>query len=198
MPLTKTDFKTEFIEVFKREILREGADKLLQWLLSTDFFAAPASTRYHLACEGGLCEHSLGVWRRLTNNAELSDISPETLAVCGLLHDLCKVDFYKTSTRNVKNEVTGAWEKKPFYQVEDTLPYGHGEKSVYIISGFMRLSREEAMAIRWHMGGFDDSVKAGSFTMGEAFARFPLAVQMHVADLQATYLDEHRSIDIES
>ena len=92
----------------------------------------------------------------------------------------------------MKNEQTGQWEKQPFYTVNDQLPYGHGEKSVYIISGFMRLSREEAMAIRWHMGGFDDSVKVGSFALSGAFERYPLAVHLHVADLQATYLDEVR------
>lgn len=186
------DCKSQFTEAFGNNITREGADKLLLWLAGSDFFTAPASTRFHLAVPGGLCEHSLGVWRRLCQNTELTEVSDETKAICGLLHDVCKVGFYKATTRNVKNERTGEWEKKPYYQVEDTLPYGHGEKSVYILGGFIRLSREEAMAIRWHMGGFDDSVKAGSFTISDAFGQFPLAVQLHVADLQASYLDEKR------
>ncbi|TCL42810.1 HD domain-containing protein [Harryflintia acetispora] len=185
--------REQFIEIFNEHVKREGASQLLSWLQRTDFFTAPASTRFHLAQEGGLCLHSLNVYRRLCQNPQAAaEYSPETLAVCGLLHDICKADFYAVSTRNVKNEQTGQWEKQPFYTVNDQLPYGHGEKSVYIISGFMRLSREEAMAIRWHMGGFDDSVKVGSFALSGAFERYPLAVHLHVADLQATYLDEVR------
>lgn len=71
-----------------------------------------------------------------------------------------------------------------------TRGYGHGEKSVYIISGFMKLSREEAMAIRWHMGFSDTEFKGGGFSVGNAFEKFSLAVLTHIADLQATYLDE--------
>ena len=74
--------------------------------------------------------------------------------------------------------------------VDDKLPYGHGEKSVYIVSGFMRLSREEAMAIRWHMGFSDNDFQGGGYSVGNAFEMFPLAVLLHIADLQATYLDE--------
>lgn len=190
--------KSEFIKIFTENIHRSGADKLLAWLESTDFFTAPASTKYHGAHEGGLCEHSVNVFKRLAaiacsewgNEPEYCENHIEDLAICGLLHDVCKANFYKTSTRNVKNEETGQWEKQPYYSVEDQLPYGHGEKSVYIISGFMRLTREEAMAIRWHMGGFDDAVKGGSYAISGAFDKFPLAVMLHCADLQATYLDE--------
>ena len=97
------------------------------------------------------------------------------------------MNFYKPGTRNVKNETTGQWEKVPCYTIEDQLPYGHGEKSVYIISGFMRLSREEAMAIRWHMGAWQDGEKQNA---GAAFSKFSLALLTHMADMQATYLDE--------
>ena len=190
--------KPEFIKIYTENIHRSGADKLLAWLESTDFFTAPASTKYHGAHEGGLCEHSINVYEQLRVICDFESASPcsypepaiETMAICGLLHDVCKANFYKTSTRNVKNEETGQWEKQPYYSVEDQLPYGHGEKSVYIISGFMRLTREEAMAIRWHMGGFDDAVKGGSYAISGAFDKFPLAVMLHCADLTATYLDE--------
>lgn len=192
--------KSKFIKIYNENIKREGADKLLTWLQTTDFFTAPASTKYHGAHEGGLCEHSVNVFKRLAalacsewgNEPEYCQNRMEDLAICGLLHDICKANFYKVSTRNVKNEETGAWEKQPFYQVDDQLPYGHGEKSVYIISGFMKLTREESMAIRWHMGGFDDSVKGGSYAISGAFDKFPLAVMLHCADLTATYLDEGR------
>ena len=112
----------------------------------------------------------------------------ESVAIIALLHDLCKVNFYKVDYRNVK--VDGQWTQQPYYTIDDTLPYGHGEKSVYIISGFMRLTREEAMAINWHSGGFDDRVKGGSFAMSDAYYKFPNAMIFHTADLMATYLDE--------
>ena len=122
--------------------------------------------------------------------------SEESFALCGLLHDVCKAQFYKVSTRNVKNEETGQWEKRPFYAVEDAFPYGHGEKSVYLIERFVRLKPAEAMAIRWHMGGFDDAVKGGNFAISAAFDRYPLAVKLHLADLEATYLREHGTSEI--
>ena len=92
----------------------------------------------------------------------------------------------------MKNEQTGKWEKVPFYQVEDQFPYGHGEKSVWLIERFMRLTVEEAAAIRWHMGGFDDAVRGGSFAVSGAFESWPLCVELHIADLRASYLDEER------
>lgn len=196
--------KDRFIGLYQQLITRPGADKLLAWLETTDFFEAPASTRFHLSHPGGLVEHSIHVYHRLhdlfvserqnrENNPfiELSDNEEETIAICGLLHDICKANFYAVEMRNRKNE-QGQWEKYPFYVVNDQLPYGHGEKSVYIISGFMKLTREESMAIRWHMGFSDNDFKAGGFSVGNAFEKFPLALLTHMADLQATYLDEPR------
>ena len=125
--------REEFIALYQERITRRGADKLLDWMTKTDFFTAPASTRYHLACAGGLMEHSAHVYYRLRKvvSSEYGDESPyseETLAVCGLLHDLCKVNFYKEDIRNVKEN--GVWVQKPYYTVDEQLPYGHGEKSV--------------------------------------------------------------------
>lgn len=175
--------KEHFINLFKENIHREGADALLAWMEKSDFFTAPASTKYHLAREGGLCEHSINVYSRFDCD------NPESRAICGLLHDVCKTNYYDVAYRNAKDD-NGKWQKVPYYTVEDKLPYGHGEKSVYIISGFMKLTREEAMAIRWHMGGFDDSVKSGSYAMSEAFRQFPVALRLHIADMEATYFDE--------
>lgn len=189
--------KDKFIKAYTENITRPGADKLLTWIESSDFFAAPASTRFHLSSPGGLLEHSLHVFERMkaicANEATITpgfnEPSMETIAVCGLLHDICKANFYAVEMRNRKND-QGRWEQYPFYVVDDKLPYGHGEKSVYIISGFMRLSREEAMAIRWHMGFSDNDFQGGGYSVGNAFEKFPLAVLLHIADLQATYLDE--------
>ena len=164
------NFKEEFIKIFTANVHRSGSQELLNWLETTDFFTAPASTKYHCACLGGLVQHSVNVYYTLTERYFNNETdSPESFAICALLHDLCKAQFYKVSTRNVKNETTGAWEKQPFYAVEDLFPYGHGEKSVFLIERFMRLKPAEAMAIRWHMGGFDDSAKAGNFSISVAF-----------------------------
>lgn len=186
--------KDEFIEIYKKNISRVGSEELLKWISGTDFFTAPASTKFHCACEGGLVMHSLNVYKVLVDRYfdDKTD-SLESFTICALLHDLCKAQFYKISTKNVKNEITGIWEKQPFYQVEDAFPYGHGEKSVFLIERFMRLKTSEAMAIRWHMGGFDESAKSGGFAMSLAFDKFPLAVKMHIADLEATYLKEKRT-----
>lgn len=189
-------YKKEFIDIFEKHVKRDSAQKFLSWLQTTDFFTAPASTRFHCACESGLVSHSVNVYNVLREKYFEDGDSEESFALCGLLHDVCKAQFYKISTRNVKNEETGQWEKKPFYTVEDAFPYGHGEKSVFLIERFIRLKPAEAMAIRWHMGGFDESVKGGSFSMGNAFYQYPLAVKLHLADLESTYLVEKGTSEV--
>lgn len=190
-------YKEDFIAIYKQEIRREGGDALLEYLKKSDFFTAPASTRFHLAEEGGLCAHSLNVYYRLkelvANEAKpwAENVSDETVAICGLLHDVCKIGTYKVDYKNQK-QPDGSWAQVPYYTIEEVLPYGHGEKSVYIINGFMRLTREEAMAINWHMGGFDERNSKGGKVMAAAYEKFPLCVLVHAADLMASYLDELR------
>jgi len=192
-------FKDRFVEIYKEHISRPGSDKLLEYLLSpsSDFFTAPASTRYHGNYEGGLVEHSLNVYdclvdylsrEKVKNDFNLS-YSDETIAIVSLLHDLCKINVYKSGFRNVKDE-NGKWIQVPNYTFEDLLPYGHGEKSVYIISGFMRLTREEAFAIRYHMGFSGEENKT---TVGNALEMFPLALAVNIADMEATFLLEGES-----
>ena len=185
--------KDAFLALYREHITRPGGTELLDYLERSDFFSAPASTRYHGSYPGGLCAHSVNVYNRLTELVEAESIvrgkasfGPETLAVCGLLHDLCKVGFYTVSTRNVKNEQTGKWETQPYYAVEDKFPYGHGEKSVFMIERYMRLTLEEAMAIRFHMGDYSDQ------NTSRAFEKYPLALFLHQADERATFLDENR------
>ncbi len=187
--------KNEFIKIYNENIKREGASELLNFIENSDFFTAPASTKFHSAIEGGLCFHSLNVYKRFKQNliSEFKDkytdvISEESIAIIALLHDICKVNCYKLDYRNVK--VNGEWTKQPYFAYEDSLPYGHGEKSVYMISGFMKLSRDEAMAINWHMGGFDSRVLGGNYSLSTAFYSYPLSVIFHISDVQATYLDE--------
>ncbi len=188
--------KEEFLEIFRENIHRDGSAALLDFLeRQSDFFTAPASTRFHGAYAGGLCEHSVNVYdclkdylaRERVQELYGLEYTPETVAIVALLHDVCKIDCYRPGTRNVKNEQTGVWEKVPTFFYEDKLPYGHGEKSVYIVSGFMRLTREEAMAIRWHMGF--TGTEEGRL-VGQAFEQFPLAFALSVADMEATYFLE--------
>ena len=190
--------RERFISIYKDKIHREGADKLLEFLCSDtcDFFTAPASTRYHGAYEGGLLEHSLNVYDCLCDYMARPRVretygitySDESIAIAALLHDLCKINFYKTSFRNVKDE-TGRWNSVPYYTIEDSLPYGHGEKSVYIASGYMKLTRDEAFAIRYHMG-FSGPEDNG--TVGQALEMFPLAFALCVADSESAYYLEGR------
>ncbi len=191
-----SDYKEEFLRIYRQHIQREGADALLQWLQGTDFFSAPASTRYHGACEGGLVMHSVNVYNEMRERYFEEGDSEESYAICGLLHDLCKTSFYTTSTRNAKNAKTGLWEAVPYYAVEDAFPYGHGEKSVFLIERFMRLKLPEAIAIRWHMGGFDEAVKGGSFSISQAWRNYPLGVKLHMADLSASYLLERGTSEV--
>lgn len=181
-------YKEQFIETYKNNISRQGSQELLEWLLKTDFFTAPASSKYHCACEEGLIMHSLSVYNvMMEKHFDAEKDNSESFAICALLHDLCKAQFYKVSTRNVKNDETGKWEKVPFYAVDDLFPYGHGEKSVFLIERFMRLKIDEAMAIRWHMGGFDDS---SGYSISLAYEKYPIAVKLHLSDLESTYLRE--------
>lgn len=210
-------FKEDFIKIFKDNITRPGADALLAWLEKSSFFEDPASTKFHLAEPGGLCEHSLNVYRRLKRFVEaeseydisFASISDETIAICGLLHDVCKVGCYVKEPKNQKTydpeKVSNAqrwqvkhddlgdfiWETVIGYKYDDTMPYGHGEKSVYIISGFMKLSREEAFAIRYHMGPF---IEGEMQNASKAFELYPLALFTHLADLTASKLDEKEAV----
>ncbi len=190
------DSRERFLRICNHEIQREGIDKLLDYLCSSscDFFTAPASTRYHGAYAGGLVEHSLNVYdnmrdymgrERVQKEFKLT-CTPETVAITALFHDLCKVNCYKTSTRNVK-DANGVWKTVPYYEFDDKLPYGHGEKSVYMLSGYMRLTREEAFAIRYHIG-FASSMD--SRTVSSAMYLYPLTLALYIADMEATYFQE--------
>lgn len=190
--------KERFIKIYNENIKREGSEKLLEYLCSPscDFFDAPASTRFHGSYPGGLLEHSLNVYDCLSDYLERErtrslygmNYSPESIAIVSLLHDICKANCYKKTFRNVKDD-NGVWQKVPSYLFEDPLPYGHGEKSVYIISGYMKLTREEAFAIRYHMGFSADD---NALNVGKAFEMFPLAFALSVSDMEATYFIESK------
>lgn len=178
--------ETEYKKVYSI-IERPGAADLLQWMGANGFFEAPASKRHHGAKPGGLAEHSVNVFRRLlwlNTEEEKRQQSPqydlETVAICGLLHDLCKIDAYK------KVDFEGITE----YQLTRNFPAGHGEKSVILILQFMHLTQEEILAIRWHMGQYDFYARGGGFDLDNAFHQCKLAVMLHLADMMATHFDE--------
>lgn len=191
------EMQDRFLDICKTHIHREGVDELLEWIAKSDFFTAPASTKYHGAYAGGLVEHSLNVYKCLAEIVKRYpelNISDETVAIVALFHDLCKANFYKTGTRNVKDEESGQWYKKEVYEIDERFPIGHGEKSCIITQWFLRrLSTDELLAIRYHMGGFDAIVKGGDFSMSKAYEMCPLAPMLHLADMEATYLLEART-----
>ena len=185
--------KEEFLNIARENIKRDGIEELLSWLQTTDFFEAPASSKFHSAEAGGLCFHSINVYKRLLKLASDEwgeNINHESIAIIALFHDICKCCFYKVEMRNVKEN--GEWVQKPYYAIDDQLPYGHGEKSVYMINGYLRLTREEALAINWHMGGYDSRVAGGDMSIANAYYKYPICTLTHLADVMATYLDEKK------
>lgn len=191
--------KDLFIQLCRKNIKRDGIEDLLNYISTTDFYKAPASTRFHGCYKGGLVEHSLNVYDALINLDNTLDenvkdkarycYDKESLTIVSLLHDLCKANFYVPSTRNVK-DASGKWTTVDCFTIDDKFPMGHGEKSIYLIRNYIKLTDDEALAIRWHMGGFDNSVKGGDMSLSKVFENCPLALALHIADMQATYFYE--------
>lgn len=184
--------KDDFIKLYTEHIKRPGATELLEWLETTDFFVAPASTRFHGNYEGGLCEHSVNVWEELVRLLKAYPdvrVTAESAAIVSLLHDLCKIGCYQTELRNTK--VNGVWVQRPVYVFKEDYCFGgHGSKSVYLIQRYMNLTEAEAAAVNCHMGFADRS--PGDYSLGAAYEQFPLAFLLHAADASATYIREHK------
>ena len=179
-----------FWEIYDKYITREGSKELKEWLLSSDFETAPASTRFHGSYEGGLIEHSVHVWEemvRLLKAYPEIQTNGETVAIITLLHDLCKIGCYKVELRNKKEN--GVWRSVPAYVFDEDFAFGgHGSKSVFLIQQFIKLTPEEAVAINCHMGSWDRS--PSDYAVGDAFEAYPLAWLLHVADESATFIRE--------
>jgi len=204
------DPRADFLAVYNRSVnRREGAVAMLKWLENeTDFFTAPASSKNHLAQPGGLVTHSLNVWRRLREITvrdltgryapgvcHISEAEEETVAILGLLHDVCKAGVYHQETKRRKNQETGKWEDYLGYTFRDPFPLGHGEKSLFLITRHMALTEEEALAIRWHMGAYDDAVKGGSRSMTEAMKLTTWVWRLQEADMCAAWIDERSAAE---
>lgn len=180
-------------EYFMGMVEREGIDRLMEFIKNSDFYTAPASTRFHGSFEGGLLEHSLNVYSNLFLKKKdsvweevLRNVPEESIIIVGLLHDICKTYYYTTEMRNKK--IDGRWEQVPFYTVDDKIPYGHGEKSVMMIEEYIRLTPVERYAIRWHMGPY--SGMQDWTTLAEAMKKYPLCLALFEADMEATYITE--------
>lgn len=172
--------KERFKKIVEENITREGIDILMAYLEGTDFYTAPCSSKYHLCREGGLLEHSLNVYdtlKKLNTDYNLG-FDEESMAICGLFHDICKTNFY----------VYDSWHEK--YNIINTFPVGHGEKSVIILQDFIRLNNDEICAIRWHMGQYDNAAKGGDFDIGQAEKMYKLVGALHLADMISTKLLE--------
>lgn len=199
--------RSKYLSLFSL-VEREGINELILWIVNTDFFEAPASSNGHNNYEGGLVEHSLEVYYNLMTLAKKNDNLPldlnyQTLILVSLCHDLCKADFYKGSWKNQKrigpdgkdvldDRQKPIWDQVPYYAIDDQFPSGHGEKSVFILQRFLRLTEEEILAIRWHMGGFDDTARSysGGLALTKAMQKYPLVALLHCADLIASLPDQ--------
>lgn len=176
----------EIIIDLLKTVQRAGIEDLISYLENSDFFEAPASTKYHLNEEGGLAKHSLNVYYNLKKMCS-ANISNDSIILVSLLHDLCKTGFYKKATRNIQN-ADGKWVAAQTYIVDEDLILGHGEKSVMIIQKYLDLTAEEMLAIRWHMGGFVPKEEQNH--VSKVFNQCELAILLHIADLKSTYIDE--------
>lgn len=198
-------------EAEMEKVQRPGMDKLMDYIRKSDFYKAPASTKYHLACEGGLLQHSLNVldamrgllvsvlengeWAYVVAGKTVAKIPGDSVIIMALLHDICKTYFYSTSTRNAKNETTGKWEKVPFYTVKDRMPLGHGDKSVMIIKQYIDLTNNEMYAIWHHMGYADNS---DTLTLTNAVEAYPIIWALHTADMMASHMMEGSTDNLEA
>ncbi len=204
----------ERFETLMKKVTRDGVEALMDYIRNkTDFYTAPASSQFHMSCVGGLLQHSLNVYDCLIAKKEQTiwkdvfvNISEESLIIMALLHDLCKVNFYVKGTKNqktydkdkvataeqwqVKHDSLGdfIWETVEKYEINDTMPLGHGEKSVMLINCFMKLNAEEIFAIRWHMGYTEDRSQYRS--LDAAMEKYPIILALHEADLEASKLLE--------
>ena len=190
-----TDIKSQILTTLRQDVGgREGLENLLFYLESgTDFFTAPSSTLFHGNIFGGLAEHSWNVYTLLKEKVARFEVkaTPATVAICGLLHDINKSLFYKRGKKWVKDN--GQWLEKEIWMVDDKFSAGHGEKSVFLLQNFIKLTQEEMLAIRWHMASYEPGIHfnyPSGFPFRQACKEYPLVTILGTADLEATHLLE--------
>lgn len=193
----RTKNEKDIIEMFRVmcDYTSRESDDFLEWLPTTDFFSAPASTRFHSSYSGGLAQHSLNVYARLDQLCSASGypvLPLDVTMVVGICHDLCKTGFYKASTRPVKND--GKWTQQDCWVIDDEFPFGHGEKSAFLAYQHLKLSNDELLAIRWHMGAYSDPADRVKAVWRRDAGRLPLALNTHLADIMASHIDENDAV----
>lgn len=208
--MTQTDINKMKIEIcdILSTVERDGADinGLIEKLKTSDFFTAPASTKYHNSFIGGLADHSLNVYynlKSLVKNKHLEDIiDKDSIIICGLLHDMSKINFYERGFRNKKvYSDTGSkfddlgkfdWVSEETWNVKpekDRFIYGnHEETSEFMIRQYIPLKVAESIAILNHHAG--QGYDSSQINISGLFHRYPLANLLHVADMIATFTDE--------
>jgi len=182
------------------KVSREGTNKLMGYIRKSDMYTAPASTRFHLSVAGGLLQHSLnvldafreslrknddGTYSYMVAGKNVATITEESMVIMALLHDICKTNFY-TVVMKWRKDKNNKWEQYETFEVDDKVPYGHGEKSVMMIEEFMKLKPEERYAIRWHMG----YTESDTLSLNNAIDKYPIIWALHSADTKASHFME--------
>lgn len=184
------EVKSKIIELLS-STARNGIERVIKYMEESDFFVAPASTKYHGNYDGGLAEHSLNVYELFKEKNERFNLglSDETVIISAILHDFCKINFYNKQTCWRKNDAN-RWEGYKGFKVQDDFPIGHGEKSIIMLQCFIRLTKEEILMIRWHMGNSEPNEM--QMNISNAYKLVPAAAALHTADMEASYLlEEH-------
>lgn len=197
--------KERFIALLK-EINRPGArvDMLVDKLEKSDFFYAPASTKYHNSFAGGLCEHCLNVYEELlglVTSHNVPNITRENIIIVSLLHDLSKMDYYESTVMNKKvYQENGSkydemgrydWVSVSGFKTKDIdarfFYSTHEVTAEFMARCFVPLTIEESVAILHHSGYANKETSANLTTV---FNRYPLALFLHEADMLATFYRE--------
>lgn len=192
--MSRLENREKFMELM-RKTERAGVEDMLKWLDTTDFYSAPASTRYHGSYPGGLVQHTLNVAYELKQLVDFYEVEipKDSILICALGHDFCKINTYKETIVNVPPQRTksGKWEQQQGYKKDEYLKLGHGAKSLSTLQDFITLKDYEKEAIYWHMGAFDLGQYNNINDLSKTFEENPLAFLLHIADMCVTYIIEN-------
>jgi len=196
--------KSAFFESRLRDVNREGIEKVIEFLRTTDFYVAPSSASYHSNYQGGLLDHSLLVYSLafkyreglIAMMPELEEKIPEdSLIISTLLHDICKNCFYKQDMKYLK-DYNNQWQSYLGYEIDDSFPIGHGEKSVIMLQDLgLQMTPEEMLTIRYHMGAWDGAMLTNDvkFSYSAAMNKYPMMVLVQSADNTSSLVFEKKS-----
>lgn len=159
---------------------RPGMKELVSYLnKQTDFFTAPASSKFHLCIEGGLLLHSWHVYNLLIEK-NCGEISKDSIIIVALLHDMCKIGLYD-------KQVNGEYKVN-----QELYNRGHAKVSLERVQHFIKLTNEEMNAIKYHMGmfGLTHNPEYTFQQWYEVSCELRLVPLLHHADVEASYYEE--------